>query len=551
MIEDARLMFEIAELTFHSLNGTLDERGLQRFEELLESNLAVEYYQEILWTFVGMKSMEGISSLQEVENNGLDREFWQALQQEEKDAPAVEIPEKMTSQQLIQKVVYPPKEKRELSKFTIFTLINAAAILLFFLFLRYGPLRPGFEVATLSDCIDAQWADVDGAMEKGGRLATGRGELYLKEGLVEVLFDNNAKVVIEGPAEFEILSEDRIRLNHGNIFSSVPPEAIGFSVFTQNAKIFDLGTEFGVEADLRGNTQVHVIKGSTMLVAGDPSEKKSITVNKGVAKKISAISSEISDIPCDYNYFVRDIDSKDALIWKGANLSLASIIAGYDGFQETDSLVGLDPVTGKYVTSTADVYRKTNEAYNLIAESKFIDGVFIPDGESGPVQITSSGYTFNCPNTKGVSTHEIFAYRGFIENQHTTIPPITMNGQEITNQPIVMLHSNVGITFDLQAIRKTIPQLNLVGFKATGVPAQKFNPKPDLVFWIFIDGQMKYKREIVKDDSDRNPIPFDIEFSSNDRFLTLIVTDGLDNEFANDFFYLIKPELCLSDGMGR
>jgi hypothetical protein len=556
MTEDSRLMFKISELTLHSLNGTLDAEGLRQLEKLFEENpAAVEYYQEILWTFVGMKSMEGILCLLRSGDSGVDSEFWQVMQQEEKVAPAIEIPKEKTSHEIIQKVVYPPKVKKKLNKFTIFTLINSAAILLFFFLLKYVTMDTGVEVATLTDSMNAKWTDTGHLMEKGTRLTAGNSELCLMEGLAELLFDNNTKVVIEGPAKFELLAEDRIRLNYGNIYSSVPPEAIGFSIFTQNTKIFDMGTEFGVEADFRGNTLLHVLKGSTMLVTGEQSGKKGIEVKKGFAKKILADNSKILDISCEYNYFVRDIDSQKGMVWRGKNLNLASIVAGLDGFQEIGSLRGLDPVTGGCVTSISIVgdFRKSNKVYNLVPNLPFIDGVFVPDGESGSVQITSLGHTFNCPDTSGKYTHDIAAFKGSIKNQHTTIPPVIINGQEVVKDPVVMLHSNVGITFDLRAIRESLPQLNLESLRATGIPMQESTVQ-DFVFWLLVDGQIKYERKIVKADSDRGPIPINIEINPGDQFLTLIVTDGLRGEedkracpYSYDFFYLINPELCLTD----
>jgi hypothetical protein len=396
-------------------------------------------------------------------------------------------------------------------------------------------------------------------METGTRLATHSEELYLRRGLAELLFDNNAKVVIEGPTEFELLGDDRIRLNYGKIYSIIPKEAIGFSVFTQNSKIFDMGTEFGVETDFHGNTLLHVIKGSTMLIAGDQSEKKGITVDKGAAKKVSAENSEITDISCEYTSFARNIDSSEDMIWRGGNLSLASIVAGDDGFQEVGSLTGLNPDNGEQVASVSHQWRRpSKKAYRLVTNSKFIDGVFVPDGESGPIQITSLDHTFECPDTSGIFTHEIAAYKGSVKNQQTTIPPVIINGQEIADEPILVLHSNIGITFDLQAIRQSLPQLNITSLKATGIPATE-TKLPEFIFWILVDGQYKYEREIMGTDTDRGSIPFTIEIGPEDRFVTLIVTDGLqviDDEgrnisYASDFFYLIKPELCLTDNLKR
>ena len=565
MIEDSHLMFEIAELTAHALNGTLDEKGLRQLEELLERNpIAVEYYQEMLWTFVGIKSMEGISCLQEVDNGALDRDFWQAMLQQEKDAPVAEIPEEETSRELIQKIVRVPQE-RKISRFNIFTLaMSIAAILFITLFLKFAPPAHRVEVATLSDSINAKWADMDASEDTGSALQIGsrlvaRESIQLNQGLAELVFDNNTKITLEAPAELHILSGDQIKLTYGQLYAVVPQQAIGFMVNTPTSRIIDLGTEFGVEADSHGVSYLQMIKGRTTLIAGIQGDNRQVRdVSEGMSLRVDS-DSQVSEIKFRPNHFARNIDSKEGMVWRGENLNLASIVAGYDGFQEVGSLISLDPLKGELMALKTDVYRETNKAYNLVPQLKFIDGVFVPDGEFGPVQISSSGQTFRCPDTSGIFTHEISAYKGPIKNQHETIPPVIINGREVINEAVLMLHSNIGITFDLQAIRKTLPQLNIKSLKATGIPMTE-TTFPELKFWILVDGQIKYEREIVGMDSDRGPTTFDVEFGPQDRFMTLIVTDvlrateGEDGNipaYASDFFYLIKPELCLTDGLGK
>ena len=95
----------------------------------------------------------------------------------------------------------------------------------------------------------AQW-------KNGTRLAAYSNKLFLREGLAELMFDNNAKVVVEGPAEFELLAEDQINLRYGRIYATIPHEAIGFTVSTPTSRIIDLGTEFGIQADGSGDVAV-------------------------------------------------------------------------------------------------------------------------------------------------------------------------------------------------------------------------------------------------------------------------------------------------------
>jgi hypothetical protein len=124
-----------------------------------------------------------------------------------------------------------------------------------------------------------------------------------------------------------------------------------------------------------------------------------------------------------------------------------------------------------------------------------------------------------------------------------------------------MLHSNAGITFDLQAIRESLPGLHLQGFNALGGLTEALDnaekQPPDVDFWILVDGKICYEKKAftVQDAL----VSFDIKLSPQDRFLTLIVTDGLRPEepkrgylaLSNDFFYLIDPTLQIARNDGN
>lgn len=322
MKDNPQLMFEIADLTLHALNGTLDKAGLQRLEKLLsEDPTAVDYYQELVWIYAGLKSMEGMSYLQQTDEAMLSVDFWQALLLEEKTAQQVTLPDKEPEQPLIQKVVYPPRPKRKLSKFDLITLINVAAVVLFFVFFRFVPSKAVYEVATLVDSIDAAWSQATPPVRTGSRLTTKQGALVLSEGMVKVLFDHNVQVVIEAPCEFKVTAQDSIQLMYGRLYAIVPPEANGFTVTTASAQIVDLGTEFGVEVDYSGDTALHVIKGKTLLGLDNSSDGATMqVVDAGRAKRVSADSQAIIEIPCDYDRFIRDINSGNHVVWRGEAL---------------------------------------------------------------------------------------------------------------------------------------------------------------------------------------------------------------------------------------
>ncbi|HQI08513.1 MAG TPA: FecR family protein, partial [Anaerohalosphaeraceae bacterium] len=216
-----------------------------------------------------------------------DSAMMDAFAEEERTAPPIEIPAVSKKSQEDEKPTEIKKVHPKVSKFSIVSLAMSSAALLFVIvYAHFVSMRRGIETATLTDSMNAKWADIASPVEKGTRLVTGEKRWLLREGYAELLFDNQARVVLEGPAEFQILAEDRVGLSYGKVYARVPQTAGGFSVYTPNAKIIDLGTEFGVQVEIGGNTQLHVLKGKTMLMAGK-TDRVNMEVSQGNARKIS------------------------------------------------------------------------------------------------------------------------------------------------------------------------------------------------------------------------------------------------------------------------
>lgn len=170
-------------------------------------------------------------------------------------------------------------------------------------------------VAKLSDSIDAVW---DNKLQTPDTFDDMVQSSYgLKEGYASILFNNGAKVTIEAPAELSLNSDGDMELLIGRIYAIVPPQAQGFTVKAGSSKIIDLGTEFGVEVDDSGSTQLYVTKGRTVAFTGLLSDKKQqISVDAGSSKKIYN-DGFVKDIEIVDDKFVRRIDSQDGSIYKG------------------------------------------------------------------------------------------------------------------------------------------------------------------------------------------------------------------------------------------
>lgn len=496
-------------------------------------------------------------------NSGFDNALWRELAESEKAAPQIQIAEEKTQPQLIQKVVYPPRDKRIVSKLNIFLLLNAAAILFFMLFLRFSSTGQGTEVATLADSFNAKWVDAPGEMTNGTPIVTGNTSLLLREGYAEFQFYNQARVTVEGPAEFQIITEDQIKLNYGRLYAAVPREAIGFTIKTPSSQVIDLGTEFGVRADFTGDTLLHVVKGKTVLIAGEKSNKQTVEVTEGAAKRVSAHNLTVSDAAYNDHLFVRKIDSANSLVWRGQDVDLADIVGGGNGFGTGKLDSGIETNTGRrFETPDADLVRSKiagimsgGGSYNLVDSLPFIDGVFVADGRTGPVQITSAGHTFDGFFDGG----DVFWGNIFNGAWHASDKvakhQLKLNGQMygIPGHPAISLHSSQGITFDLQAIRESIPGgrvlrfTSLFGVSETVALEPLFDPHSDLNLGkvncrVLIDGNEKFQRNAVS--YQQGALEISIDISDEDRFLTLVVTESQDRR-AYDWALFAKPSLVI------
>jgi hypothetical protein len=113
-------------------------------------------------------------------------------------------------------------------------------------------------VAMLNRVVDARWNPPDRPSRLGAPLEPGR--LRLDSGLAQIVFYNGARVVIEGPAELQLVSSTEAVFAGGKLTADVPPQARGFRVVCPRLDITDLGTSFGLNVASE-RTELHVFGG--------------------------------------------------------------------------------------------------------------------------------------------------------------------------------------------------------------------------------------------------------------------------------------------------
>ena len=175
--------------------------------------------------------------------------------------------------------------------------------------------------------------------------------------------------------------------------------------------------------------------------------------------------------------------------------------------------------------------------------------MFIPDGSRGPIQIDSAGHLFDCcPKTTNLTSNLIWAGNGVIPSLRSPTVTAVLDGVDYGSQghAFLFLHSNNGIVFDLDAIRKAIPGWTITRFIAVaGNVAPRETALADV--WVFIDGQARFRRFQIGGHNGGYSIT--LPTKPGDRFLSLIVTDG-GNGLEGDWIIFGDPRLelmCPSD----
>ncbi len=306
MKSDYPLMREVADLTLHLMNGTQDEQKRRDLEALLESNpLALEYYVELIWIYVGLNSMEGISCLQGGDRLEFSPALLDALLEQEKSAPAIQ-------RVVATAEVHPPAPQRaeapnRVNRFwRVMALVSSAALVFLVLYACVNAWLLPREVATVAGSIKAQWDAPGASMDVGQRLST-KTPLRLKSGFAELVFDAGVKVVVEAPAVLELCSEDRMWLQAGRITALVSQPAQGFRVDTPTSRVTDLGTEFGVQVSRRGDAVVQMYQGRARL-ALKSARRQDLVIHKGQARHVNTAGTMVTEVPFETRAFVTTRD---------------------------------------------------------------------------------------------------------------------------------------------------------------------------------------------------------------------------------------------------
>jgi hypothetical protein len=445
-------------------------------------------------------------------------------------------------------------------------------------------------VGHVSGLVDCQWSDPTTETFPGAGVALNR-RYALHSGLMEITYDSGAKVILQGPCEYTVESPRSSFLKVGKLVAKVEsresrdesakPQAANpespnprtpnpqsptphsprpsplFSVRTPTATVEDLGTEFGVEVLQSGETTSHVLQGRVVMRtagtwdggrgAGDknpnpespnpriPNPEIVLSAGQSARVEKDAKSGELKLLSGDkvassaQTKYVRRLREPPKF------LDLLDIVAGGNGLGNRRES-GIDPIFGDKEATYLPGQRWQDNVYCRVGWSKLIDGVFLPDGRAGPIQVDSAGHMFHdFPATNGRTYGSIWARAAELPHTEAANNPLNWpyalgGGKQFMpeNRGLLCLCANTGLTFNLNAVRRMYSEsqparfLAVVGLADSSHHSPHKNPLADA--WVLTDGTEKWRRLQLRPRD--GAVKVQIELDQRDNFLTLAVTDG-------------------------
>lgn len=406
-------------------------------------------------------------------------------------------------------------------------------------------------VAMLKGTVSAQWETAPDKLELR------RGWMALEQGCAKIVFKQGAQVIIQAPSRFRLVSKGRMYLKTGTVTAHVPPEAIGFIIETPSSIFEDFGTEFGVIVDASSQSEVHVFDGEIGVTSSIREKPLSQNRLKQGQCAITDITGAVYIDQSRYgtHQFLRELPDPNGIGIPGRRLSLADLVGGGNGYG-TGILGGsgmmsadgsINPITGRPNDPYRPVqpWQSNNERYDddhyqcsndyiRVPELAYIDGVFVPDGGQGPSVVSSAGHIFReCPDTDGRTKWN--ATNGW---RYRDVPnySFSFGNEDVAHLTGLSLSANIGITFDLNAIRQTMPGTVITAFDSTaGIPAPSEPDQAEVDLWVLVDGEVRFVKQDVRIPTmSRIRVPL----NSRDHFLTLVVTDSQTPPPVEQYSYL-------------
>ena len=206
-----------------------------------------------------------------------------------------------------------PTRRRPFGRLMSALTIAASVAVVFGWYALSGPkgmsLQEGLRQPTIvAQLVSAKDVVTDGLQFRAGNSYREGSCLRFSEGVVKVNLPSGAEMVLQGPCDVMLEAPDRVRLFEGRLTARVAAWATDFEVETDSLRVINLGTRFSVEADARGNTEVHVCQGQVRVQPFAPLDESrtSFVLHQSEAVRIDAARGTETRMPAEFERFVTE-----------------------------------------------------------------------------------------------------------------------------------------------------------------------------------------------------------------------------------------------------
>jgi hypothetical protein len=167
-------------------------------------------------------------------------------------------------------------------------------------------LSPANDIAVVIQLVRVEWERGAGQEpSEGDTLPASR--LVFRSGQITLSLVSGVTLTVEGPADLDLLSIDRVHCRRGKLRTRVPHGAEGFVVSGPSSAVVDLGTEFALNVASDGKAQLMVFEGAAeaavLNASGSPLQIHQITEHQ--AFEIDPGSGQIEEAEARGEDFVR------------------------------------------------------------------------------------------------------------------------------------------------------------------------------------------------------------------------------------------------------
>jgi hypothetical protein len=165
------------------------------------------------------------------------------------------------------------------------------------------------DLATVVKLDGADWEPSVGPSPVEGEILGAR-RVRLRTGRATLAFLNGVMLTLEGPADLELVSIDRVFCHRGRLRVRVPAGAEGFVVAAPGSSVVDLGTEFAINVEDDGKARVMVFQGKAEAAVQGASgtAQRSHLVEERTAVEIDPRTGDITEATADTGSFLASPD---------------------------------------------------------------------------------------------------------------------------------------------------------------------------------------------------------------------------------------------------